>query len=284
MFILGRYHTEERIVSELKDRQKSPKLDKEAKRGAVFDKGIDEMDTENSMYKRKRENTRDDRSYRNDVAESSSKLQNKTIVAQIRKLNNNLDDPNVLYSTIDLSNTNRTEIYHKQPKIYADEIGTEDQRKGSARRNQSNYISNYKETEDWTGETLESSSSDDSDQVICVTQKSKTAINIKDLTTSHGLSRKHRYLQDTNRDSMYNETRNIRDASSDNDGPDMIVREYGQASVTGNMDNTTYFDTQEDLKMSDEETTGFSGSRRSSLYFDEQDGKYGKWKRCVIDQ
>ena len=53
---------------------------------------------------------------------------------------------------------------------------------------------------------------------------------------------------------------------------------------------STYIDTVEDLKSSDEEERGRVkrgdgvGERRSSLYFDESDGAFGTWKRVKLEK
>ena len=63
----------------------------------------------------------------------------------------------------------------------------------------------------------------------------------------------------------------------------MIIVSH-EPKTENSMEDITYFDTQEDIKFSDEETVIVGDRRRDSIYFDETDGEYGTWKRDKLEK
>ena len=242
--------------------------------GEVYNDFVKEMDSSsngsgNGGGERKRNQGSNDTTDAN-----SAQIQGEikmTIDENFRREQNNLENTDVLYSTLDHKRKIRKEKKKKEGEDQGQVHEVRNQSRPSSRRSNKHHqnVTSNDKMEDAENE---------------YEPVGPSSIHSRRDVNGSRRSSEHRNSRRSSRHS-HRSIRNRSSSTSDDDHDDHSVIIVSHEPKTENsMEDITYFDTQEDIKFSDEETVIVGDRRRDSIYFDETDGEYGTWKRDKLDK
>ena len=205
------------------------------------------------------------------------------IEENFRREQNALDDTDVLYSTVDRKRkkTNKREDVKEENEISSSFALTNMSRRTSSGK--SSKPSSRRASRPSSRRSSRSSSRNR--KTIQNSQQDNAGYGNDDLLNQSRRSSKQgretliSSRRSSRQSAMSSRSFNRSLSSTSSEDNQIVIIVSHEPAYEDSMETMAYFDTQEDLKSSDEETVIMGSERRGSIYFDETDGEYGTWKR-----